>query len=226
MVPVMIFVKAIPALLLLVVCAALTAPADDLTTITGITYKNATITGHDAVGLKIMFDDGFARVRFRDLPDELRVKYGYDPAKEAAQIQKEAAEEEQQGAALRAAHEQQDAEAAQQNAGLEANATKVQLQGRLLRNTKEGLLLVKQFVLPGAQGDEVHQEIYLLREYPNQSRIVNNQQITAMAVPDGTYKYSAEDGTLKTVRAYRYVETPPPPERPALQGSALDLPAH
>ena len=68
--------KILHAILLLTVCTRLAVYADDLTTITGVTYKNATITGHDAIGLKIMFDDGFARVRFRDLPDELRKKYG------------------------------------------------------------------------------------------------------------------------------------------------------
>ena len=218
--------KIVSAILLLTVYATLAVLADDLTTITGITYKNATITGHDAIGLKIMFDDGFARVRFRDLPDKFRAKYGYDPVAEAAQLRKEAMIEDQQAAALRAALERQNEETAHQNATVEANATKTQLQGRLVSNTEDGLLLMKQFAVPGPQGDEIHQEIYLLRGYPHQSQVVNNQQITATALPDGTYKYSAGDGTLKTVRAYRYVEAPSQPDNPGLQGSALDVPAH
>jgi hypothetical protein len=218
--------KILHAILLLTVCTTLAVYADDLTTITGVTYKNATITGHDAIGLKIMFDDGFARVRFRDLPDELRKKYGYDPVAEAAQIQKETEEEERNAAALRASLEQQDEAAARQNAEVEANAKKVQLQGKVVSNTAEGLLLIQQFAVPGMQGDEIRQEIYLLRGYPHQSLMANNQQITAVALPDGTYKYSAGDGTLKTVRAYRYVEAPSPPVEQGLQGSALDVPAH
>ncbi|MGB8352505.1 MAG: hypothetical protein WCD79_01320 [Chthoniobacteraceae bacterium] len=218
--------KIVFAILLLMMCATPVMRADDLTTITGITYKNATITGHDAIGLKIMFDDGFARVRFQDLPDKFRVKYGYDPVAEAAQLRKEAQIEDQQAAALRAALKRQNKETARQDAEVEATAIKVQLQGRLVSNTEEGLLLTKQYVVPGAQGDEVRQEIYLLRGYPHPSQVASNQQITATALPDGTYKYSAEDGTLKTVRAYRYVEAPSPPDDMGLQGSALDVPAH
>lgn len=218
--------KIVSAILLLTVCATLAVRADDLATITGITYKNATITGHDAIGLKIIFDDGFARVRFRDLPDKFRVKYGYDPVAEAAQLRKEAVIEDQQAAALRAALERQNKETALQDAEVEATAIKVQLQGRLVSNTEDGLLLVKQFAVPGAQGEEVRQEIYLLRGYPHPNQVANNQQITVTALPDGIYKYSAEDGTLKTVRAYRYVEAPSQVDNPGIQGTALDVPAH
>lgn len=54
-----------------------------LTTTTGKVYRDVVIKDVDATGLKITHAEGIAKVTFDVLSEELRTKYGFDPAKAA-----------------------------------------------------------------------------------------------------------------------------------------------
>ena len=65
-----------------------TSPAflDRITTLDGKTYENATLERVDPDGLLVAFapvqgGSGSAKLKFRNLPGELREQYGYDPAR-------------------------------------------------------------------------------------------------------------------------------------------------
>lgn len=62
---------------------------ESLRTLNGKEYLKVEILSHDAVGLRIRYDSGTARIPFVNLPEDIRKRYGYDPAKAAEQKQKE-----------------------------------------------------------------------------------------------------------------------------------------
>jgi len=58
----------------------------DLTTLDGTTYRDVKVTRVEADGLAITHASGAGKIEFLNLPEEVRKKYAYDPAKsEAAQ---------------------------------------------------------------------------------------------------------------------------------------------
>jgi hypothetical protein len=67
------------------------ALADDLTTINGKVYKNATVTRVEADGITVKFSGGLVKIPFPELSKELQEKYNYDPQKAAAAYAAEAA---------------------------------------------------------------------------------------------------------------------------------------
>ena len=70
-----------------VLCWMATAHAMDLTTVEGRTYRNATVQRADPDGLIVAFQPdqaggfGVAKVKFRDLPENVRSQYNYDANK-------------------------------------------------------------------------------------------------------------------------------------------------
>lgn len=76
-----------PTLLFFLFCAALRA--EDIKTTDGQVFKDATITGKDALGVIISHSDGIARVAYDKLPEELRKQYNYEPKQAQAQLEAE-----------------------------------------------------------------------------------------------------------------------------------------
>ncbi|MGD9874516.1 MAG: hypothetical protein AB7T27_09635 [Kiritimatiellia bacterium] len=64
--------------------AALSIPAEDITTSKGKTYINARITRVEPDGISFSHAGGIAKIPFWELPEEIQKKYGYDPQKAAA----------------------------------------------------------------------------------------------------------------------------------------------
>src|SRR4030095_9703365 len=71
-------------LLLILVAAATSALAADITTRDGTTYSNVEIIGVDRDGIRVMHSKGVAKLRFEELPDALQKQYHYDAAKVGA----------------------------------------------------------------------------------------------------------------------------------------------
>jgi len=65
----------------LILCFASIALADDITTLKGKEYKNATVTRVEPDGLVLKTKSGISKVYFTELPAEVREKYHYDSAK-------------------------------------------------------------------------------------------------------------------------------------------------
>ena len=64
--------------LLLLPCMAV---AEDIKTLDGKTYTNATVARVEIDGIVVDYADGAGKLYFTNLPDELQKKYGYDPVK-------------------------------------------------------------------------------------------------------------------------------------------------
>ncbi len=58
--------------------------AGDLTTLDGKTYRNITVTRVEADGLVVTHAEGGCKIEFLNLPEDVRKKYSYDPAKAEA----------------------------------------------------------------------------------------------------------------------------------------------
>ena len=68
-------------LLLILLLAATSSFAADITTRDGTTYHNVEVTGVDADGIRVMHSNGVAKLRFEELPEPLQKQYHYDAAK-------------------------------------------------------------------------------------------------------------------------------------------------
>lgn len=84
-------------LTLVVLLASLSlALARDITTLTGQTYRNVTVTRIDKLGIGITHRDGFAFLDFSILPADIRREFGYTDAAYAAAQAAQTAQKQQQ----------------------------------------------------------------------------------------------------------------------------------
>jgi tetrahydromethanopterin S-methyltransferase subunit G len=95
-------------LLLILLVAATSSFAADITTRDGTTYHNVEVTGVDADGIRVMHSKGVAKLRFEELPEPLQKQYHYDAAKVGAY--RKQVEDAQKAAAAQAAAAQQQRE--------------------------------------------------------------------------------------------------------------------
>ena len=110
------------------------ALADTITTISGTTYSDATVTKTTPAAISIVHSTGMAKIPFKELPAATQKKYGYDPAK--------AAEYEAQEA-QRQAEQKQRAEAQAQ-----AELANEEAKKKLLQQTTP-LIMIKSDPKPG-----------------------------------------------------------------------------
>ena len=75
------------AIFLLPVLIAAAALADDITTLTGQTFRNVKISSSDPISISFMHSSGAGRVLFVEIDAELQKKYGYDAAKAASYLE-------------------------------------------------------------------------------------------------------------------------------------------
>jgi len=70
--------------LILIICFASIALADDFKTIDGKEYKNVTVSRVEPDGIVLITKSGISKVYFTELPKEVRARFNYDPEKAAA----------------------------------------------------------------------------------------------------------------------------------------------
>jgi hypothetical protein len=68
-----------PTFVILIVCFASIALADDIKTINGKEYKNATVSRVEPDGIIVKFSGGLVKISFTELSEELKEKYHYNP---------------------------------------------------------------------------------------------------------------------------------------------------
>lgn len=69
-------------------CAAWSDTVEKITTLLGRTYRGCNIVNVHPDGISFTHSNGAAKILFTDLPQPLRDKFGYDPAKAAAHEKK------------------------------------------------------------------------------------------------------------------------------------------
>jgi hypothetical protein len=84
-----------PTIAVLATLFASLALADDIKTVSGKEYKNATVSRVEPDGLMVKFSGGFVKVPFSELSKELQDKYHYNPEQAAVARTAEAAAIEQ-----------------------------------------------------------------------------------------------------------------------------------
>jgi hypothetical protein len=82
-------------ILILAVCLALVALADDFKTTDGKEYKNVTVKRVEPDGIVVSSKSGISKVYFTELPKEVQQRYGYDPGKASAYTAEQSAALEQ-----------------------------------------------------------------------------------------------------------------------------------
>jgi hypothetical protein len=70
-------------LVILIVCFASVALADDFKTIDGKEYKNVTVSRVEPDGIVLITKSGISKVYFAELPKEVQERFHYDPEKAA-----------------------------------------------------------------------------------------------------------------------------------------------
>src|SRR6266478_6210543 len=70
---------------ILIVCFASVALADDFKTIDGKKYKNVNVSRVEPDGLVLSSKSGISKVYFTELPKEVQQRFNYDAEKAAAQ---------------------------------------------------------------------------------------------------------------------------------------------
>jgi len=95
------------ALILLVAASLQAAPLEEITTLTGKTYRQCEIVKVYPDGVSFTHADGAAKVLFTDLSQEWRERLGYDPAKAVAYELEQAERREKQAEARRELDRQQ-----------------------------------------------------------------------------------------------------------------------
>jgi hypothetical protein len=70
-------------LVILIVCFASIALADDFKTTDGKEYKNVTVSRVEPDGIVIITKSGISKVYFTELPKEVQERFHYDPQKSA-----------------------------------------------------------------------------------------------------------------------------------------------
>ena len=73
-----------PRLVILIVCFASIAVADDFKTIDGTEYKNVTLKRVEPDGIVLSSKSGISKVYFTELPKEVQERFHYDAAKGGA----------------------------------------------------------------------------------------------------------------------------------------------
>ena len=90
-----------PTFVILIVCFASIALADDFKTIDGTEYKNVTVKRVEPDGLVLSSKLGISKIYFTELPKEVQQRFNYDPEKATAYSA-------EQNAALEQARKQQE----------------------------------------------------------------------------------------------------------------------
>jgi hypothetical protein len=112
-----------PRLVILVVCFASLALADDFKTISGKEYKDVTVTHVEPDGIVVKTKSGISKVYFQELPKEVQQRFNYDP-------QRAADYSAQQNAALEQAQKQQAASMQEMQQGADATQKALQNVGK------------------------------------------------------------------------------------------------
>jgi hypothetical protein len=200
--------------------SATSADADttDLKTLSGKVYKSARVFRVEPDGLTYMFFGGLVKIDFTDLPESIRKKYGYDPAR-ARQF---AAQDDALQRRLSATIASQDSQVAEEHATAErARLAKeaIAVNGTVFRKLPQGLV-----VDCGAGGDSVavgdsmasvgggggvasgvvyaHATgMILLKGHPREAELADDDQIDVQAAPAGTMKIGQA-----TLHEYQFVK--------------------
>src|SRR5437870_7789020 len=98
-----------PPFLIVVVCFASIALADDFKTIDGREYKKVKVSRVEPDGIVLITKSGISKVYFTELPKEVQERYHYNP-QEAAEFTAQSVERNRQFLQQRAADEQKRAE--------------------------------------------------------------------------------------------------------------------
>ena len=77
-----------PTFVILIVCFASFAVADDFRTTKGKEYKNATVSRVEPDGIVIKFKGGIVKILFTELPKDVQLRFGYDTDKIEAEQEK------------------------------------------------------------------------------------------------------------------------------------------
>ena len=77
-----------PTFVILIVCVASLAVADDFRTTKGKEYKNATVSRVEPNGIVIKFKGGIVKILFTELPKDVQLRFGYDTDKIEAEQEK------------------------------------------------------------------------------------------------------------------------------------------
>lgn len=171
--------------------------AEDLKTLDGTVYKNATITTVTPAYVTVMHAAGVARVMLQNLPPELQTKYGYDPEKAAkfaaADAEAQRRLSQQQEAARRQAAQPKEAVTPVDT----ANQREYTLWGTIAQILPQGIIVDPSY--RGYSGSP-----FLVKGCPNQDKLAEGDEFHASIVDAGVITLTDISGAKRTLHAYAW----------------------
>ena len=177
----------------------------EIKTASGKTYRDVRVTKVTPSEISIMHESGAGRIPLKDLPDDLKAKFGYDPAR-AMEFKKQAdaKEAQNQAAANQAALYQKRLKSAEPRRFKVSNVIK----------GEKGVLA--KFYYPGgvagsaarAMGTSVVESsegelVFLIGKL--YSNLVDGAYIEATCFENGIYEYTTTAGSTSTVKKFEVV---------------------
>lgn len=200
----------------------------EIKTSSGKTYHDVRVTKVTPCEISIMHESGVTRIPLKDLPDDLKTKFGYDPVK-AAEFQKQASAKAAQNEADLVKYEAAANQAAQNEAAAvnyEANQAadyqkKVksaeQSSFRIFQIIKNDKGVIANFYSPGGAAGAGAQAVSSIFGRSNSvvassvgelvflhgeilPNLVDGAVVEAFFVDDGIYQYTTTSGSTSTVK--------------------------
>jgi hypothetical protein len=176
------------SLLIIVFCVlALPSLGEDITTLSGKTYSNVTITRVEPDGITIKHSAGLIKLFYGELPEDVRARYGADPAKAREYQQAKA-----QAQAQREAQSRETIAARRENEA--ASLNKIYRKEKETEAARQAMSKPPRYVvIPGSERRISHGAAFDLMHQPSP------KPNTVVSTPSG-------DGTLEPIRIYVLLE--------------------
>ena len=177
----------------------------EIKTVSGKTYRDVRVTKVTPSEISVIHESGAGRIPLKDLPDDLKAKFGYDPAK-AAEFQKQAAAKEAQ---IQAAVNQ----AAEYKKKLKSAESRHFRISNVIKGNKG--VLANLYYPGGVAGSAARamgtstvassegELVYLTGKL--YSNLVDGAYINAYCFENGIYEYTTTAGSTSTVKKFEVI---------------------
>ena len=157
-----------------------------ITTVSGVTYSDCTISRVEPDGISIFCSKGIVKLPFTELQESYREKYGYDPKKAELYIQ-----QKNQAIQLRNLN---------QNDSEYEISSAIKYSGKVLQVIDSGALLISRSAYYSQSRYAAREPIFVAGL---SSGIVDGGSWSGWLVPNGIFQYLSKDGIQQTVKSYR-----------------------
>jgi len=189
----------LPTFVILIVCFASIALADDFKTTDGKEYKNVTVSRVEPDGIVLITSSGISKVYFTELPKEVQERFHYDPDKARNYAAEEAANQQELRKQQDESQRKLTEEKSKHGAEAESVGHKRWISGKIVGKSNDALLI--ECSGEGADGYEGATGRIVLRNHPNFATLAEGDHVEVFAVAITAAQWGG--GSNPYLHAYR-----------------------